>query len=156
MADVEVFSFWFSRKAFKQARLCERKIWLLHCLQMRTMSHLSFFLWIMYIYIFIYLFFIMNRMVSHAALKLVQVILTPGFRKVFFHHSLSENFAPKAKPRMTWFMVEIDFFFFFHCYMMWLNVYFVKKKKKLSCFRMLLIVRIGKFSRQVWKKFLDD
>ena len=54
-----------------------------------------------YIYIFIYLFFIMNRMVSHAALKLVQVILTPGFRKVFFHHSLSENFAPKAKPRMT-------------------------------------------------------
>ena len=43
----------------------------------------------------------MNRMVSHAALKLVQVILTPGFRKVFFHHSLSENFAPKAKPRMT-------------------------------------------------------
>ena len=156
MADVEVFSFWFSRKAFKQARLCERKIWLLHCLQMRTMSHLSFFLWIIYIYIFIYLFFIMNRMVSHAALKLVQVILTPGFRKVFFHHSLSENFAPKAKPRMTWFMVEIDFFFFFHCYMMWLNVYFVKKKKKLSCFRMLLIVRIGKFSRQVWKKFLDD
>ena len=105
MADVEVFSFWFSRKAFKQARLCERKIWLLHSLQMRTMSHLSFFLWIIYIYIyiylFIYLFFIMNRMVSHAALKLVQVILTPGFRKVFFHHSLSENFAPKAKPRMT-------------------------------------------------------
>ena len=43
----------------------------------------------------------MNRMVSHAALKLVQVILTPGFRKVSFHHSLSENFAPKAKPRMT-------------------------------------------------------
>ena len=54
------------------------------------------------IYIYIYFFFIiMNRMVSHAALKLVQVILTPGFRKVFFHHSLSENFAPKAKPRMT-------------------------------------------------------
>lgn len=50
--------------------------------------------------IYIY-FFIMNRMVSHAALKLVQVILTPGFRKVSFHHSLSENFAPKAKPRMT-------------------------------------------------------
>ena len=52
------------------------------------------------IYIYIYIL-IMNRMVSHAALKLVQVILTPGFRKVFFHHSLSENFAPKAKPRMT-------------------------------------------------------
>ena len=51
--------------------------------------------------IYIYIYFIMNRMVSHAALKLVQVILTPGFRKVFFHHSLSENFAPKAKPRMT-------------------------------------------------------
>ena len=45
--------------------------------------------------------FIMNRMVSHAALKLVQVILNPGFRKVSFHHSLSENFTPKAKPRMT-------------------------------------------------------
>ena len=54
-----------------------------------------------YIYIFFFFFIIMNRMVSHAALKLVQVILTPGFRKVFFHHSLSENFAPKAKPRMT-------------------------------------------------------
>ena len=155
MADVEVFSFWFSRKAFKQARLCERKIWLLHCLQMRTMSHLSFFLWIIYIYIYIY--FIMNRMVSHAALKLVQVILTPGFRKVFFHHSLSENFAPKAKPRMTWFMVEIDFFFFFSI-VIWCDWMYIslKKKKNLSCFRMLLIVRIGKFSRQVWKKFLDD
>ena len=149
MADVEVFSFWFSRKAFKQARLCERKIWLLHCLQMRTMSHLS----VLYIYIF---FFYYEQNGEPCSPETSSGDTHPWFQKGFFSPFFKWKFCSQGETQNDMIYGRNWFFFFFHCYMMWLNVYFVKKKKNLSCFRMLLIVRIGKFSRQVWKKFLDD
>ena len=80
----------------------------------------------------------------------------PWFQKGFFSPFFKWKFCSQGETQNDM-IYGRNWFFFFFSIVIWCDwMYISFKKKNLSCFRMLLIVRIGKFSRQVWKKFLDD